>query len=120
MINLSNSGFTVNEFKLLGKNLNFVPTPDAVNKKELLKDIDKFNRRIKLRAHFGASPKEGLYFKSNSTWVPQNIHHTVKTFTEDLSRKVENSLETNPIAGRINRKNLNKLEIDIQNDKLII
>ena len=116
MINLSNSGFTVNEFKLLGKNLNFVPTPDAVNKKELLKDIDKFNRRIKLRAHFGSSPMEGLHLKSDSTWVPQNIHHTVKTFTEDLSRKVESSLETNPKTGKINRKNLSKLESKAMED----
>jgi hypothetical protein len=110
VINLSNFKFTVNEYKLLGYNLNFVPTPETINKNELLHDIKRFNRRIKLRSHFGTLPKEGLYFKSNSTWEPTNIHHTVKTFTEDFSRKIRNSLETQKSEGRTNRKNLNKME----------
>ena len=110
MINLSDFKFTVNEYKLLGYNLNFVPTPETINKNELLHDIKRFNRRIKLRSHFGTLPKEGLYFKSNSTWEPTNIHHTVKTFTEDFSRKIKNSLEMEKSEGRTNRKNLNKME----------
>ena len=70
-MNLSKYGFTVNEYKLLGYNLNFVPTPEYVNKNELMHDIKKFNRRIKLKSHFGTPlPKGELYFKSNSTWEP--------------------------------------------------
>ena len=66
VMNLSEKEFSTNEFKLLGYNLNFVPTPNKINKNELLHDVKNFNRRIKLRSHFGTLPKEGLYFKSNS------------------------------------------------------
>ena len=89
-MNLSEHGFTKNEYKLLGYNLNFVPTPDSVNKNELKHDIKTFNRRIKLRSHFGTPLSKGdLYFKTNSTWEPNSVHHTVKTFSEDLENKVK-------------------------------
>ena len=89
VINLSKFGFTVNEYKILGYNLNFVPTPGSINKNELLHDVQKFNRRIKLRSHFGTTLQKGdLYFKSNSTWEPNDVYHTVKTFIEDFNQKV--------------------------------
>ena len=54
------------EYKILGYNLNFVPTPKNVNKNELLMDINKFNRKIKLKAYFDNSlPKDGIYFKND-------------------------------------------------------
>ena len=80
-----------------------------MNKTEILKDIKQFNRRIKLKSHFGNLPKEGLYFKSTSTWEPTDTHHTVKTFAEDFNRKVESSLKTETY-NRGNRRNLNKEE----------
>ena len=60
-MNLSKQKFTETEYKLLGYNLNFVPTPKNVNKKELSEDIKTFNRRIKLRDHFGVAPKSGIH-----------------------------------------------------------
>ena len=73
VINLSGEGFTKNEYKLLGYNLNFIPTPEKLNKKEIMENINNFNRRVKLKSHFGETPpKEGLYFKSNSKWEPPN------------------------------------------------
>ena len=93
VVDLSKKGFTVNEYKLSGYNLNFVPTMVQIN--ELLHDIKKINRRFKLRAHFGnALPKGDLYFKSESNWEPSNTHHTVKTSADDLKNKITNSLET--------------------------
>ena len=69
------------EYKLLGYNLNFIPAPDKINKKEILDNVNNFNRRVKLKSHFGNTPpKDGLYFKSNSSWEPPNPHYTVKTF----------------------------------------
>ena len=90
--------------------MNFVSTPKNVNKSEVLNDIKQFNRRIKSKSHFGDLPKEGLYFKSTSNWLPTNTHHTVKTFVEDFTQKVENSLETE-ISNRANGKNLSKEEL---------
>ena len=94
VVNLSKTGYTVYEYKLLGYNLNFVPTPENINKKEILQDVKKFNRKIKLKAHFGTSLPEGnLYFKSQSEWEPSNVHHTVKTFTEDFKNRVTQSIK---------------------------
>ena len=66
----------------------------------MLEDIEKFDIRIKLISHFGNLPKEGLLFRSNSTWEPSKIHHTVK-----------DSLNTWNSRRRQDQKNLNKLEM---------
>ena len=58
MINLSSKQFSKHEFKILGYNLNFIPTPEKINKKQLEQDLKKFGRRIKLRDHFGESLSE--------------------------------------------------------------
>ena len=88
------------EYKILGYNLNFVPTPKNVNKNELLMDVNKFNRKIKLKAYFDNSlPKDGLYFKNDSQWEPNNVHHTVKTFSEDVKNKIKDGM-TKPPRGK--------------------
>ena len=116
-MNLSKSGYKVHEYKILGYNLNFVPTPENINKKELLLDINKFNRKIKLRAHFGTSlPEGGLYFKNNSEWEPGNVHHTVKTFTEDFKNRVKHNINKNGQNLAMNRKNLSKKETKAMDD----
>ena len=91
-MNLSDKSFTKAQFKLLGYNLNYIPTPNHINKKELSTDIKKFGRRIKLRDHFGISHTDTPAFKSVSTWEPNKNHHTVETFLEDFTRKVNNEL----------------------------
>ena len=117
VVNLSKTGYTVYEYKLLGYNLNFVPTPENINKKEILQDVKKFNRKIKLKSYFGATPpKEGLYFKNESQWEPNNIHHTVKTFGEDLENRVTQSIKNDGKNINLNRKNLNKKETKAMND----
>ena len=83
VVNLSNLGLSVYEYKLLDYNLNFLVTPDFLNKKYFLRDINKFNRRVKLKSNFGALPnKKEIFFKSNSIWETTKVHHTVKTFIE--------------------------------------
>ena len=101
------------EYKLLGYNLNFIPTPDKINKKEILDNVNNFNRRVKLKSHFGDTPpKEGLYFKSNSSWEPPNPHYTVKTFTENFKNNMIKSLDKKDNNDNKNkqRNNLNKHE----------
>ena len=77
-------------------------------------DVNNFNRRIKLKSHFGGTaPKEGLYFKSNSSWEPPNPHYTVKSFTESFKNNLKKCLEknSNQNENRTNQKNLNIKEI---------
>ncbi len=95
----------------MGYNLNFIPTPEHLNKKDVLRDVNKFNRRIKLKSHFGTTLEKGnLYFKNNSTWEPKDVHHTVKTFVDDFSQQVQNSLKNETKDVAFNRKNLSKKE----------
>ena len=60
VINLSKINFTRAEYKLLGYNLNFIPTPNSINKTDLSRDIKQFDRRMKLRDHFGDTPRKNL------------------------------------------------------------
>ena len=52
IINLSKHSFTKGQYDLLDKNLNFCPTPGRYNKAILKKDLESFNRKIKLKAFF--------------------------------------------------------------------
>ena len=113
MINLSGFKFTKAEYKVLGYNLNFVPTPSSINKTDMARDIKKFDRKIRLRDHYGDTPKTKQIYKSSSTWVPKDTHHTVRTFLEDFSRKMEAELKTQiPKSGRNPIKNLSKEELE--------
>ena len=106
VVNLSNKSFTKPQYKLLGFNLNFVPTPNKINKLELNKDIKQFGRRIRLRDHFGLSPNNDRpHFRSQSTWEPTNSHHTVQTFLEDFSRRVNRELDRDLTKQRASRTN---------------
>ena len=126
MINLSGFKFTKTEYKLLGYNLNFVPTPNSINKTDMARDIKQFDRKIRLRDHFGDTPHIKPIYKSSSTWVPKDTHHTVRTFLEDFSRRVESELEYQvPKSGRNPIKNLTKEELEALNhlktmDNLVI
>ena len=113
MINLSGFKFTKAEYKILSYNLNFVPTPSSINKSDMARDIKKFDRKIRLRDHFGDTPQIKQIYKSSSTWVPKNTHYTVRTFLEDFSRKMETELKTQvPKSGRNPIKNLSKEELE--------
>ena len=50
VFNLSSKSFRKYEHPLLNKNLNFCPTPKIYNKNVLNQEINKFYRRIKLKA----------------------------------------------------------------------
>ena len=113
VINLSNKKFSVYQFQLLNKGLNFCPTPGYYNKNDLMKNLNTFTRRIKLKAHFGSSnttnktENEIFKGKSNKTWTPPNTHHTVKTYIDAITKDIKESETVKP---PIPKSNLSKLE----------
>ena len=117
VINLSNFKFRIPVCKLLGKNLNFCPTPGAYNK-NIFKNEIEFYRRLKLRAHFGNDNRgrreitEEEIFKPRSNWEPKQIHHTVNTFCEAITRETQN--QTNGRKPLLN--NLTEDEIEAMNE----
>ena len=75
--------------------MNF-PRPNKYNKQNLNKDLLKFYRNIKLRAHFGSTENNSNEprFKSNSNWLdfdPTELH-TEKIKSEINNLKDENLL----------------------------
>ena len=93
----------------MGYNLNFIATPEKINKKELMHDVNNFNRRIKLKSHFGeAAPNEGIYFKSNKSWEPPNPHYTIKAFPESFKNKLAKNLEKN-LSGKTKLSKIQKI-----------
>ena len=52
-INLTNKKFTGNDFKLLNKNLNFVPNPGKLSKNNFTKYKNIFYCHVILKSHFG-------------------------------------------------------------------
>ena len=87
VINLSNKYFTKDVYKILNKNLSFVPTIKKFNKKLLDEEINDLYRRIKLKAHIRDNLKvselteEEIFKKpTNKKWAPNKNHHTIEIF----------------------------------------
>ena len=111
VINLSGKPFHKNEYKLLQKNLNFVPNPGKPNKKDFQNDTKNYFRRVILKAHFGAEdpkPPDGLRPTSNKEWIPKQIHHSVQTYIQS----VQNDLSNFEQPESHNRPNLSKGELE--------
>ena len=128
IINLSSKSFTVYDFKLLNKGLNFCPTPGIYNSREFDHDLKQFNRKIKLKAHFGTETNntgnvnQNFKPETDKTWEPQYTHHTVKTFIESLEKDIS---EVQTSTDYVTRYNLSKnerksLEILKKMDDIII
>ena len=113
IINLSCKLFSVYDFKLLNKGLNFCPTPGIYNSRDFDNDFKDFARKIKLKAHFGPQSntneeiKDGFKPETDKTWEPLYTHHTVKTFLEALEKDVN---EVQPLTNNVTRCNLSKNE----------
>ena len=52
VVNLSSYQLTADKLKVLSKGLKFIPTPRNINKTEVLADIKKFGRRMRLNEFF--------------------------------------------------------------------
>ena len=98
VINLTKKTFHKDDFSLLNKNLNFIPNPGSHNKKIFNEDLEKYFRRIILKAHFKNSPRneyEGFTNKSNSNWTPKDIHHSIKTYMQTVKNDLQKHMNDN-------------------------
>ena len=82
IINLRKKKFTKDLYKILNKNLIFVPTVKKFAKKILDEEVNGFYRRIKLKAHFRYNTKvkekteEDIFKKpTNKKWAPNENHY---------------------------------------------
>ena len=89
IINLTKLSFKKADYKLLNKNLNFIPTPKVYNKNGANADLIDSFRRIKLNEYSKNTPNnknedESRLFEhiKNKKWTPPNNHHTMNTYVE--------------------------------------
>ena len=121
VVNLTDNLLSKSEFSLLDKNLNFYPRPNKYNKQNLNKDLLKFYRNIKLRAHFGSTENNSNKprFKSNSNWLPDKLPSCVETFITAINHDIKSSK-----TKKVTRDNLTKSErealLNLQNRNDII
>ena len=94
VINLSTKRFCKGTFKLLNKNLNFVPTQKTINIDTINKQFEHFFRQIKLRAYFknkknkNLSSEEDRFKKAtNKIWVPTK--HLLKQHAMKSKKKLK-------------------------------
>ena len=94
--------FSKTVFELLNKNLNFCPVPGEFNRLNLNTDLQRFFRRIKLRAHFekrdpNRTPSESELFSCrDKSWTPRINHHSVDTFISCVTKELKLA-NSNPI-----------------------
>ena len=100
VINLSTKRFYKDTFKLLNKNLNFVPAQKTINKDTINKQFEDFFRQIKLRAHFknkknkNLSSEEDRFKKqTNKNWIPTNNHRSREIFIEATRNEIQEKTE---------------------------
>ena len=111
VINLSTKRFYKDTFKLLNKNLNFVPTQKTVNKYTINNQFEDFFRRIKLRAHFKNKKNKNLSseedrFKNltNKNWIPTDNNHSIETFIEKTRNEIQEKTEKTRLSKYSNLK----------------
>ena len=119
-MNYSKFSFTVYEYKILGYNSNFIPTPDNMNTEQLSKDISNFGRKLKLKEYFKNDQPldkndETIRFRAlrNEKWTPPNTHHTINTFIESFDKQIKNEITQHK---RLTRNNLTKNEVKALKD----
>ena len=79
--------------------------------------MNDFFRRIMLKAHFGPSDvqdQDGLPSNGNSTWLPKETHHTVKTFIQKVRNDLSSHVSTN--SPERPKPNLSPGEIEAMKD----
>ena len=74
VLNLSNRVLTESEIRVLDKGLNFVPTPEKLDRYQIKKDLERLGRDIILKIDYKTEPtpafSEKPAFKVPSNWPP--------------------------------------------------
>jgi hypothetical protein len=84
--NLSDTPLTTAQINLLGRGLNFAPTPRQFNNIEFNEDVLKFNRNLRLKLHFHDKPSY-----QPTTIEPPKIHKSLWTPHKGANKHLDNA-----------------------------
>ena len=97
MVNLSGKPLCPGELQLLSRGLSFCPRPPKLNSTEILDDLERYNRRLRLKEYFAtveAMEDDRRPFRPPSNWMPpKGRNDALEVFISQVRRTVEQSLE---------------------------
>ena len=114
IINLSSKKLSADQYKVLSRGLNFVPTPTQPDLLELEIDVKKFIRLLKLREHFYyeklrkqkyhiVEREDDSVVKPDSDFIPEKIRNPLlQSVCDMLKNAAENLSENMPTSVRDN------------------
>ena len=98
VFNLSGRVLTENEIKVLDKGLNFVPTPEKLDRLQIKNDPEKLARDIKLRMFYQNDLpslfSENTAFKIPSSWTPPSRDMQLELYLNEIEDKLININES--------------------------
>ena len=101
VFNLSDRVLTENEIKVLDKGLNFVPTPEKLDRLQIKNDLEKLGRDIKLRMFYqndlSPSFSEKPAFKVPSSWTPPIRDVQLELYLSEIEDKLININESGKV-----------------------
>ena len=100
VVNLSGIALEEAEINLLSKGLSFCPSPRHIRKEEILDDLEKYFRRLRLKEFFLEEEEEedsdaNSLFRPPSTWMPPKrrdaaLETYIKKTRTDVERQLDN------------------------------
>ena len=100
VVNLSGIALEEAEINLLSKGLSFCPSPRHIRKEEILDDLEKYFRRLRLKEFFLEEEEVedsdvNSLFRPPSTWMPPKrrdaaLETYIKKTRTDLERQLDN------------------------------
>ena len=109
MINLSKHPFSKDTYKLLNKNLSFIPNPGIYSKSKLNDELQNFYRLIKLKAYFKDTESttkkdENTIFipENQKPWTPSQNHHSIETFIDLVQHEINDAKILNTKRAKYN------------------
>ena len=109
VINLSKHFFSKGRYKLLNKNLSFIPTPGVYSKSKLNVELQNFYRLIKFKVYFKnteitAKKDENTTFipEKQKPWTPSQNHHSIETFIDLVQHEINDAKILNTKRAKYN------------------
>ena len=94
VVNLSECPLSSDEVQLLSRGLSFCPTPPHLNSPQVLDDLERYNRRLRLKEFFaGKEEDDARPFRPPSHWMPpKGRDEALKVYISKVRTDVEQSL----------------------------
>ena len=123
VFNLSNRVLTEAEISLLDKGLQFVPTPEKIDRYQIKKDLERLGRHIRLKMHFRNEPTENFSttpaFRVPSNWTPPINDIQLEIYLSEIEEQLSNINENGKSYPNLSPDELKALK-DLANDDTIV